>query len=147
MSGGLTHAPAHGVGGHIKASTSGMKKNKITEIHGCGDRTDVDVRRHERRFDANRFTFDNAIIATGARVTRMFPGPVSQNVVTYEEQILSTRTPGSIVIAGSAIGVGSPTCEELRSTSMIVEFLGAGWFHRGRRRVQRNEAIQEAGRR
>ena len=51
-------------------------------------------------------TFDNLIIATGA-VTRMLPGvEVSQNVVTYEEAILSDQLPGSVVIAGSgAIGV------------------------------------------
>ena len=46
------------------------------------------------------------ILATGA-TTRMIPGvQVSDNVVTYEEQILDENLPGSIVIAGSgAIGV------------------------------------------
>ena len=39
-------------------------------------------------------TFDKLIIATGA-VTRMLPGvQVSQNVVTYEEQILDAELPG-----------------------------------------------------
>ena len=51
-------------------------------------------------------TGDNIIIATGA-TTRLVPGTeLSENVVTYEEQILTDELPGSIVIAGSgAIGV------------------------------------------
>jgi dihydrolipoamide dehydrogenase len=51
-------------------------------------------------------TFDHLVIATGA-TTRMLPGvEVSENVVTYEEQILDENLPGSIIIAGSgAIGV------------------------------------------
>ena len=51
-------------------------------------------------------TFDNAIIATGSS-TRLVPGTsLSENVVTYEELILSRDLPGSIVIAGAgAIGM------------------------------------------
>ncbi|MFX6334767.1 FAD-dependent oxidoreductase, partial [Acinetobacter baumannii] len=51
-------------------------------------------------------TFDNVIIATGSTV-RLLPGvTLSENVVTYEEQILNRELPGSIVIVGAgAIGM------------------------------------------
>ncbi len=51
-------------------------------------------------------TFDNAIISTGS-VTKMLPGvEVSDNVVTYEEQILDQDLPESIIIVGAgAIGM------------------------------------------
>ncbi|HYG92378.1 MAG TPA: dihydrolipoyl dehydrogenase [Nocardioides sp.] len=79
-----------------------MKKNKITEIDGFGTLTGpngIDV-------DGSSYTFDDLIIATGAKV-RLVPGvELSDNVVTYEEQILDDQLPGSIVIGGSgAIGV------------------------------------------
>ena len=84
-----------------------MKKNKITEIHGWGtfkdDKTlNVDL----EDGGSDEVTWDNLIIATGA-TTRLVPGTsLSDNVVTYEEQILDAELPGSIVIAGSgAIGV------------------------------------------
>ncbi len=84
-----------------------MKKNKITEIHGYGKFTDD----HTLEVDLNEggsetVTFDNAIIATGSS-TRLVPGTsLSENVVTYEEQILSRDLPGSIVVAGAgAIGM------------------------------------------
>ena len=84
-----------------------MKKNKITEIQGYGKFTDD----HTIVVDLNEggteeVTFDNAIIATGAH-TKLVPGTeLSQNVVTYEEQIMERELPGSIVIAGAgAIGM------------------------------------------
>jgi dihydrolipoamide dehydrogenase len=84
-----------------------MKKNKITEIHGYGRFTDA----HTLSVDLNdggtdTVTFDNAIIATGSS-TRLVPGTsLSENVVTYEEQILSRELPESIIIAGAgAIGM------------------------------------------
>lgn len=51
-------------------------------------------------------TFDNVIIATGS-VTKLLPGTeLSDNVVTYEEQILTRDLPESIVIVGAgAIGM------------------------------------------
>ena len=51
-------------------------------------------------------TFDNIIIATGSG-TRLVPGTsLSENVVTYEELILSRELPSSIVIVGAgAIGM------------------------------------------
>src|ERR1700744_2009458 len=84
-----------------------MKKNKITEIHGYGKFTDP----HPLSVDLNdggteTVTFDNVIIATGSS-TRLVPGTsLSENVVTYEELILSRELPQSIVIAGAgAIGI------------------------------------------
>ncbi|GIF77747.1 dihydrolipoyl dehydrogenase [Asanoa siamensis] len=79
-----------------------MKKNDITEIDGRG--TFVDA--HTIAVGDRTVTFDNCIIATGAS-TRLIPGTsLSDNVVTYEEQILSSSLPSSIVIAGAgAIGV------------------------------------------
>ncbi|MDG4824770.1 dihydrolipoyl dehydrogenase [Asanoa sp. WMMD1127] len=79
-----------------------MKKNGITEINGRG--TFVDA--HTLAVGDQTVTFDNCIIATGAS-TRLIPGTsLSDRVVTYEEQILSSSLPASIVIAGAgAIGV------------------------------------------
>jgi dihydrolipoamide dehydrogenase len=84
-----------------------MKKNKITEIDGWGTLTgpqSIDVKDHEG--GTTSYSFDNLILATGATV-RMLPGmQVSQNVVTYEEQILDENLPRSVIIGGSgAIGV------------------------------------------
>jgi dihydrolipoamide dehydrogenase len=87
-----------------------MKKNKITEIHGYGRFTDA----HTLSVELNEggaenpvtVTFDNVIIATGSS-TRLVPGTsLSENVVTYEELILTRELPQSIVIAGAgAIGM------------------------------------------
>lgn len=84
-----------------------MKKNKITEIHGYGKFKDD----HTLEVDLNdggteTVTFDNIIIATGSS-TRLVPDTsLSDNVVTYEELILSRDLPSSIVIAGAgAIGM------------------------------------------
>jgi dihydrolipoamide dehydrogenase len=84
-----------------------MKKNKITEIDGWGTLTGptgIDVKASDGSTSSH--TFDNLILATGA-IVRMLPGmSVSDNVVTYEEQILTEELPGSIIIGGSgAIGV------------------------------------------
>nr|WP_232524895.1 dihydrolipoyl dehydrogenase [Nocardioides mangrovicus] len=84
-----------------------MKKNKITEIHGWATFKDpstlvVDLEDGGQ----DELTWGDLIIATGA-TTRLVPGTeLSDNVVTYEEQILDENLPGSVVIAGSgAIGV------------------------------------------
>ena len=84
-----------------------MKKNKITEVDGWGTLsgpTGIDVKDSDGNTSSH--TFDNLILATGA-VVRMLPGmSVSDNVVTYEEQILTEQLPKSIIIGGSgAIGV------------------------------------------
>jgi len=104
----VTHQRSRGV---ADASAKGvhylMKKNKITEIDGWGTLTGptgIDVKGADGATSSH--TFDHLIIGTGALV-RMLPGmSVSDNVVTYEEQILDENLPGSIIIGGSgAIGV------------------------------------------
>jgi dihydrolipoamide dehydrogenase len=111
MAYGPTHQRSRGV---ADASAKGvhylMKKNKITEIDGWGTLTGQRDGKHGVSVDkdgsTSSYTADNVIIAAGAKV-RMLPGmSVSQNVVTYEEQILDENLPGSMIIGGSgAIGV------------------------------------------
>ena len=103
-----------------------MKKNKITEIHGYGkfkDANTLEVDLNEG--DTETVTFDNCIIATGSS-TRLVPGTsLSENVVTYEKQILSRELPGSIVIAGAG-AIGMEFGYVLRNFGVdvtIVEFL------------------------
>ncbi|GAA2434076.1 dihydrolipoyl dehydrogenase [Actinomadura vinacea] len=84
-----------------------MKKNKITSFNGRGTFTDpntLQVATAEGGTDT--VTFEHCIIAAGAH-TKLLPGTsLSERVVTYEEQILSSELPESIVIAGAgAIGV------------------------------------------
>lgn len=83
-----------------------MKKNKITEVDGWGtitSPTSVDVATEDGENRA--LTFEHLIIATGAGVKTMGI-ELSENVVSYEEQILDENLPKSIVIGGSgAIGV------------------------------------------
>ncbi|MGC0141792.1 dihydrolipoyl dehydrogenase [Pseudactinotalea sp. Z1732] len=83
-----------------------MKKNKITEVDGWGTLTSATSMTVEGEDGKTDLTFDNLIIATGA-TSKLVPGiELSENVVTYEEQILDAELPESIVIAGSgAIGV------------------------------------------
>ena len=107
MSFGPTHKRSRDVSaGIVKGVHFLMKKNKITEIDGWGTLTGptgIDV---EKDGEKTAYTFDNLIIAAGATV-RLVPGvELSDNVVTYEEQILSDQLPESIIIGGSgAIGV------------------------------------------
>jgi dihydrolipoamide dehydrogenase len=111
MAFGPTHQRSRGV---ADASAKGvhylMKKNEIAEIDGWGTLTGEQDGKHGVSVDkdgiTSSYTCDNVIIAAGAKV-RMLPGmSVSQNVVTYEEQILDENLPGSIIIGGSgAIGV------------------------------------------
>lgn len=79
-----------------------MKKNKITEIDGYGVFTDAKTVQVGDR----TITFDNVIIDTGSTV-KLLPGvELSDNVVTYETQILTRELPESIVIVGAgAIGM------------------------------------------
>ncbi|MFV0460906.1 MAG: dihydrolipoyl dehydrogenase [Actinomycetales bacterium] len=103
-----THKRSRAVSaGIVKGVHFLMKKNKITEIHGWGTLTGpkaISVK--DDKGNTTEYTCDNLIIATGA-VTRLVPGTsLSKNVVTYEEQILDSQLPASIIIAGSgAIGV------------------------------------------
>ena len=93
--------------GRVKGVHYLMKKNKITEFTGWGSFTDantLDVRLSDGGNET--VTFDHCIIAAGA-TTKLLPGTeLSERVVTYEEQILESELPDSIVIAGAgAIGV------------------------------------------
>lgn len=124
---GATHARSRKVSaGIVKGVHFLMKKNKIEEIDGWGtltSATSMDVALNDG--STRQLTFDHLIIAAGA-VTRMLPGvEVSQNVVTYEEQILDENLPGSIVIAGSgAIGVEfAYVMKNFGVDVTIVEFL------------------------
>ena len=103
-----------------------MKKNKITEIHGYGKFRDPNTLSVDLNDGGTeKVTFDNAIIATGSS-TRLVPGTaLSENVVTYEEQILSRDLPGSIVIAGAgAIGMEfGYVLNNFGVDVIIVEFL------------------------
>ena len=93
--------------GRVKGIHFLMKKNKVTEYNGRGTFTGpkaISVAKADG--STEEVTFDNAIIATGSKV-RLLPGvELSENVVTYEEQILSRELPKSIVIVGAgAIGM------------------------------------------
>ncbi|MBD8207065.1 dihydrolipoyl dehydrogenase, partial [Microbacterium sp. CFBP 8801] len=93
--------------GHVKGIHYLMKKNKVTEYEGRGyfaDDHTLDVTKTDG--SKEQVTFDNVIIATGSTV-RLLPGvTLSENVVTYEEQILTRELPESIVIVGAgAIGM------------------------------------------
>jgi len=122
MSFGPTHARSRKVSeGIVKGVHYLMKKNKITEIDGWGklrSATEIEV-------DGTTYTCDNLILATGAKV-RMLPGmEVSENVVTYEEQILDSELPRSMIIGGSgAIGVEfAYVMKNFGVDVTIVEFL------------------------
>ncbi len=93
--------------GRVKGVHFLMKKNKIDEFDGRG--TFVDAKTISVALSSGgteTVTFDNVIIATGS-VTKLLPGTsLSDNVVTYEEQILTRDLPKSIVIVGAgAIGM------------------------------------------
>jgi dihydrolipoamide dehydrogenase len=127
MAFGPTHARSRQVSaGIVRGVHFLMKKNKITEIDGWGTITGpnaIDVK--DADGSSTTYSFDNLIIATGATV-RMLPGmQVSQNVVTYEEQILDENLPASVVIGGSgAIGVEfAYVMKNFGVDVTIVEFL------------------------
>jgi dihydrolipoamide dehydrogenase len=124
---GPTHARSRKVSeGIVKGVHFLMKKNKITEIDGWGTLTSdrsMDVKQKDG--STEQLTYDNLIIATGA-TTRLIPGTsLSERVVTYEEQILDSGLPASIVIAGSgAIGVEfAYVMKNFGVDVTIVEFL------------------------
>jgi dihydrolipoamide dehydrogenase len=126
MSFGPTHKRSRQVSaGIVKGVHFLMKKNKITEIDGWGTLTSptgIDVKKDG---DTTSYTFDNLIIAAGATV-RLVPGvTLSDNVVTYEEQILTDQLPESIIIGGSgAIGVEfAYVMKNFGVDVTIVEFL------------------------
>ncbi|WP_404446965.1 dihydrolipoyl dehydrogenase [Microbacterium marinum] len=92
---------------HVKGIHFLMKKNKVTEYQGRGsfiDAKTIEVTKEDGSKET--VTADNVIISTGSTV-RLLPGvTLSENVVTYEEQILTRDLPSSIVIVGAgAIGM------------------------------------------
>ncbi|MFD3442869.1 dihydrolipoyl dehydrogenase [Streptomyces sp. NPDC058685] len=93
--------------GRVKGVHYLMKKNKIAEFDGRGTFVDAHTLRVAQSDGTEQtLTFDHCIIATGA-TPRLLPGTSrSERVVTYEEQILTSDLPESIVIAGAgAIGI------------------------------------------
>ncbi|WP_223627805.1 dihydrolipoyl dehydrogenase [Microbacterium sp. EST19A] len=112
--------------GRVKGIHFLMKKNKVTEYDGRGTFTGpkaISVAKADG--STEEVTFDNAIIATGSRV-RLLPGvELSENIVTYEEQILSRELPKSIVIVGAgAIGMEFAYVMTNYGTKVtIIEFL------------------------
>jgi len=127
MSYAPTHARSRQVSaGIVKGVHFLMKKNKITEINGWGrltSPTGIDVKDADGQVTSH--TFNDLIIAAGATV-RLVPGvTLSENVVTYEEQILDENLPGSIIIGGSgAIGVEfAYVLKNFGVDVTIVEFL------------------------
>ncbi|KRE25610.1 dihydrolipoyl dehydrogenase [Mycobacterium sp. Soil538] len=100
-----------------------MRKNNITEIDGRGRFTGprnlhVDLREGGSR----SLSFDHAVIATGSHA-RMLPGVTpSDNIVTYEQQILSADLPESIVIIGGG-AIGMEFAYILHSYGVRVEIL------------------------
>ena len=131
MAYGPTHARSRQVSdGIVKGVHFLMRKNKITEINGWGTlqgaldgKQTVEVKLSDGT--TKTYTCDNLIIATGA-TTRLIPGTtLSERVVTYEEQILDSELPASIIIAGSgAIGVEfAYVMKNFGVDVTIVEFL------------------------
>ncbi|OBI22472.1 dihydrolipoyl dehydrogenase [Mycobacterium sp. E2327] len=100
-----------------------MRKNNIVEIDGRGRFTGshslhIDL----REGNSTLVTFDHAVIATGSRV-RMLPGlALTDNIVTYEQQILSADLPESIVIIGGG-SIGMEFAYILHSYGVNVEIL------------------------
>lgn len=91
---------------HVKGIHFLMKKNKVTEFSGRGTFVDANTIDVTTETGTERVTFAHAIIATGSTV-RTLPGvTLSENVVTFAEQIMSRELPESIVIVGAgAIGM------------------------------------------
>ena len=106
MSYGPTHKRSRQVSaGIVKGVHFLMKKNKITEIDGWGTLQADKKIAVETDKGSLEVTYDSLIIATGA-VVRTMGIELSENVVSYEEQILDENLPKSIIIGGSgAIGV------------------------------------------
>ncbi len=93
--------------GRVRGVRFLMRKNKIDEYEGSGsfrDERSMDIRLNSGASET--IEFRNCIIATGS-TTRLLPGSkLSSSIVTYEEQILESKLPSSVIIAGAgAIGV------------------------------------------
>jgi len=84
-----------------------MRKNKIDVYEGWGAFHGSSTLKVALAAGGEEtLAFRNAIVATGARPRRIPGWPVSDRVVTYEEQILAEQPPARLVIVGGgAIGV------------------------------------------
>lgn len=100
-----------------------MRKNNITEIDGHGRLTSPSTLHIDLREGGERsVSFDHAVIATGSRV-RMLPGvALGDNIVSYEQQILSAELPESMVIIGAG-GIGMEFAYILHSYGVRIEIL------------------------
>ncbi|MCC3283506.1 MULTISPECIES: dihydrolipoyl dehydrogenase [Arthrobacter] len=109
--------------GRVKGVHFLMKKNKITEYDGRGVfKDDHSMEVTLSSGGTEEITFDNAIIATGATV-KLLPGvELSENVVTYETQILSRDLPRKMVIVGAG-AIGMEFGYVLRSYGVDVTIL------------------------
>ncbi|WP_125777516.1 dihydrolipoyl dehydrogenase [Antribacter gilvus] len=112
--------------GRVKGVHFLMKKNKITEYDGRGTFRDANTLEVAlNNGSTETVTFDNAIIATGSKV-RLLPGvELSDNVVTYETQIMTRDLPRSIAIVGAG-AIGMEFAYVLKNYGVdvtIIEFL------------------------
>lgn len=112
--------------GRVKGIHYLMKKNKITEYDGRG--TFVDAKTIEVKGEdgtTQTVTGENVIIATGSKV-RLLPGvELSENVVTYEKQILERELPKKLAIVGAG-AIGMEFAYVMRNYGVdvtIIEFL------------------------
>jgi dihydrolipoamide dehydrogenase len=112
--------------GRVKGVHFLMRKNKITEFDGRGTFTDdhtLSVALSSG--ETQTVSFENVIIATGS-VVRLLPGvELSDNIVTYESQIMERELPSSIVIVGAG-AIGMEFAYVMRNYGVevtIVEFL------------------------
>ncbi|ROS73603.1 dihydrolipoyl dehydrogenase [Cellulomonas sp. PhB143] len=112
--------------GRVKGVHFLMKKNKITELDGRGTFRDAKTIEVTGPDGATQtVTFENVIIATGSKV-RLLPGvELSDNVVTYEKQILTRDLPKTMAIVGAG-AIGMEFAYVLRNYGVevtIIEFL------------------------
>lgn len=103
-----------------------MDKNKIDKYEGWATfQNDKSMTVELNDGGSETLNFKNCIIAAGS-TTRLIPGTsLSENVVTYEEQIMQDNLPNSIIIAGAgAIGVEFAYVMKSYGVDVtIVEFL------------------------
>ncbi|WP_382309691.1 dihydrolipoyl dehydrogenase [Herbiconiux sp. UC225_62] len=112
--------------GRVKGVHFLMKKNKITEYDGHGVFTGAgSLEVSLAGGHTETVTFDDVIISTGSTV-RLLPGvELSDNVVTYETQIMTRDLPSSIVVVGAG-AIGMEFAYVLKNYGVdvtIIEFL------------------------
>jgi dihydrolipoamide dehydrogenase len=111
--------------GRVKGIHYLMRKNGIAEINGWGRFTGPHEIAVEGPDVTTTVTFAHCIIDVGT-TTRLLPGTsLSERVVTYEQQIMESALPTSVIIAGAgAIGVEFAYVMRAYGVEVtIVEFL------------------------